>query len=101
MPWRESLQTWETMLRPEHPECPCDYPLMSLRPSRKDVCVLRRTFRFVAESPSQPPVQDAFHLEIEVPAGFPKAMPRVKETGGRIPPYGEYHVNMDRTLCLG
>lgn len=40
-------------------------------------------------------------MEIEAPATFPKAMPRVKEIGGRIPPYGDYHVNADGTLCQG
>jgi hypothetical protein len=40
-------------------------------------------------------------LEIEVPPGFPKALPRVTETGGRIPRHGDYHVNSDGTLCLG
>jgi hypothetical protein len=79
----------------------CDYPLMALRPARNRGCVLRGRFKFAATSPSHPPLEDAFDLEIEIPAAFPRTLPRVIETGGRIPRLGDYHVNANRTLCLG
>jgi hypothetical protein len=74
---------------------------MALRPGRKGVLLLRGCFKFVAQAPSHSVLEDAFDLEIEVPANFPKALPRVKETDGRIPRHGDYHVNRDGTLCLG
>jgi hypothetical protein len=79
----------------------CDYPLMVLRPGRKDVCLLRGCFKFVAEARGHPVLEDAFDLEIEIPAQFPKVLPRVIETGGRIPRHGDFHVNRDGALCLG
>ncbi len=37
-----------------------------------------------------------------MPAAFPRDLPRVTETGRRIPREGEHHVNpTDDTLCLG
>ena len=41
-------------------------------------------------------------MEIIVPNAFPKVLPSVTETGGKIPRTGEYHVTQtDNTLCLG
>ncbi len=47
-------------------------------------------------------IHDSFALQIDVPKAFPKDLPKVRETEGRIPQTGDYHVNQDdRTLCLG
>ena len=63
---------------------------------------LKGTFEFAAQHAKEGEIQDSFALEIIVPGAFPKSLPRVTETGGRIPRTGEYHVNStDSTLCLG
>ena len=46
-------------------------------------------------------VADTFELTIEVPGQFPRQLPRVVETGRRIPRASDFHVNGDGTLCLG
>lgn len=79
-----------------------DYPQMAIRPSAGQNLRLKGQFVFAAHHAKEGDIQDAFALEIIVPIGFPKELPRVTETGGRIPRSGEYHVNpTDNTLCLG
>ena len=78
------------------------YPKMSIRPSSGGDLRLKGSFEFNAHHAKEGSIQDSFALEIIVPSGFPKELPRVTETGGRIPRTGEYHVNpTDNTLCLG
>lgn len=79
-----------------------DYPLMAPRPRPGQKPLLTGRFAFIARHPTTGEIQDAFDLEIDVPAAFPKDLPRVTETGSRIPRDGEHHVNpSDDTLCLG
>jgi hypothetical protein len=78
-----------------------DYPGMSTVPySDAGVC-LRGKFRFKANVSGKDEIDDSYMLEIVVPDKFPKALPKVKETGGKIPRDGNFHVNSDGTLCLG
>src|SRR5688500_15736505 len=77
-----------------------EYPGMSLAPSRTPDTVLSGLFEFQATGAGHH-VEDAFHLKIIVPRSFPADLPRVFETGSRIPRPGDYHVNPDETLCLG
>ncbi|ODT02996.1 MAG: hypothetical protein ABS52_11185 [Gemmatimonadetes bacterium SCN 70-22] len=44
-------------------------------------------------------IDEHYAVKIEVPRGFPRALPRVFETKGRVPP--TFHRNPDTTLCLG
>ena len=44
-------------------------------------------------------IQDAFEIEIRIESDYPKRLPSVKETGGKIPK--EFHTNHDGFLCLG
>ncbi len=74
---------------------------MAIRPSREAVLRLKGKFEFSAQHPLHGKVADAFHVQIDVPMGFPRELPEVRETGGRIPRLGEYHVNGDGSLCLG
>lgn len=79
------------------------YPKMAIRPpsAGRDLR-LKGSFEFAAHHAKGGDIQDSFALEIIVPSGFPRELPRVTETGGRIPRTGEYHVNpTDSTLCLG
>ncbi len=75
---------------------------MSIRPvSGEELCFSGR-FAFAARHGREGDVQDAFDLEIIVPKAFPKAVPQVVETGGRIPRLADNHINgTDGTLCLG
>jgi len=74
---------------------------MAVRPSQEAPLRLKGKFQFSAEHPVHGTVTDAFQLQIDIPAGFPRELPEVTETGGRIPRFGEYHVNSDGSLCLG
>ena len=78
-----------------------EYPSMAIRPSTAAGLRLKGSFRFSADHPSRGPVTDCFSLEIVVPASFPRDLPVVTETGGRIPRPGDFHVNGDGSLCLG
>lgn len=92
--WFESdpsaLQELERMLRSRYP---------TLHAFIEDgLCVVRGTF----------PVMDAgqtidrYDLEIALPADYPASLPRVWETGGRIPREMDRHVFPDPgCLCLG
>lgn len=78
-----------------------EYPGMAIRPSPDVALRLKGKFTFSAEHPVHGKVMDAFEIQIDVPAGFPRELPDVTETGGRIPRLGDYHVNGDGSLCLG
>ena len=45
-------------------------------------------------------VIDRFHVRIEIPQGYPRELPIVRETGGRIPWIEDRHVNSDGTACV-
>lgn len=78
------------------------YPKMAIRPSTGESLRLKGSFEFAAHHAKEGDLQDSFVLEIIVPCAFPKALPSVTETGGKIPRIPEYHVNQtDHTLCLG
>jgi hypothetical protein len=78
------------------------YPFMAFRPRPEKPFLLRGRFQFVAQHRDAGEVEDAFELEIDIPTAFPKDIPKVTETGGRIPRTSDYHVNQtDGTLCLG
>ena len=78
------------------------YPKMAIRPSVGEDLRLKGRFEFVAQHAKEGEIQGFFELEIIVPSAFPKALPSVTETGGKIPHTGDFHVNQtDFTLCLG
>jgi len=79
-----------------------DYPEMAFRPmTAAGNLIIEGRFAFTARPGAGLEITDAFALLIEVPPAFPRLLPRVTETDGRIPRNGEYHVNPDATLCLG
>lgn len=77
------------------------YPSMGLRPSADIRLRFKGRFAFTAEHDTLGEVKNAFQLEIDVPDNFPKELPVVREVGGRIPQVEAYHVNPDKSLCLG
>ena len=78
-----------------------DYPGMVTRPCRDNRILLRGTFTFCATPVAGSEICGAYELEIEVPASFPRGVPKVKELCQKIPRDGKHHVNHDDTLCLG
>ena len=78
-----------------------DYPKMANRPALGTHLRLKGIFEFIGNHPTHGQVEDAFGLQIDVPAAFPREIPEVKEIGGRIPRIGDFHINGDGSLCLG
>jgi hypothetical protein len=78
-----------------------DYPGMAIQPTANAGLELRGTFAFCGESENHPVIADAYELNSAGPPEFRAALPRVTETGGRIPRDGDHHVNPGGTLCLG
>jgi len=78
-----------------------DYPGMSTAPSSGAGLYLRGMFRFKANAPGKDVIKECFKLEIAVPDKFPRDLPTVKEIEGKIPQDGNFHINLDGTLCLG
>lgn len=77
-----------------------DYPGMSLQPTRNSQTKIHGRFQFKAEGIGKT-VEDYFELEILVENSFPYVIPTIRETAGKIPKNGDFHVNPDGTLCLG
>ena len=73
---------------------------MALRPRRTPGLTLQGTFELRALVVGME-ISDEFQLRIDVPESFPHDPPLVEEIGEKIPRTGGYHVNPDRSLCLG
>lgn len=74
---------------------------MARRPAEERRLVVAGDFDFCAVADGLPALTERYSLRIEIPRDFPNSLPAVFETGGRIPPISSYHVNPDRSLCLG
>jgi hypothetical protein len=57
--------------------------------------LIRGQFPIVSEGE----VLDRFQIEIEVPRDFPDAVPILRETGERVPPVPDRHVNSNGEAC--
>ena len=77
-----------------------DYPGMSLQPTRSNQTIIRGQFHFKANR-SDIATKDTFELEMLIDSRFPRTIPEIRETAGKIPKTGDYHVNQDGILCLG
>ena len=76
-------------------------PEMALVPSRDTSVVLEGVFRFTAAPKGKHGISDSYHIQINVPDVYPKAVPAVMETMRKIPRDGNHHVNPDDSLCMG
>lgn len=76
-----------------------DQPGLRLIPTVDGSVMVAGTFEFNAELPGKAQVVDRYAIEISIPKNFPKEIPSVRETGGRIP--RSYHKLRDGSLCLG
>ena len=74
------------------------FPSMAIRPSPKGSIRVKGKFVFTAYHESCGQITDSFELEIVIPNRFPRELPVVVETAGRIPRLGEFHVNPDGSL---
>lgn len=74
---------------------------MCIRPGSRPGLVIGGKFWFSAKAPGRETIMDSFELVLEIPEAFPKAVPRVRESGYRIPRIAAFHVNGDGSLCLG
>jgi hypothetical protein len=75
------------------------YPALRLVPTTGNSVVLAGTLPIDAQFPGSTHIVDEFEIELSVPRRFPKQIPSVRETGGRIP--RSYHKLSDGALCLG
>jgi len=77
----------------------CKYPGLRLRPMAASQVIIAGALRFDAEAPGMERIEDEYEVEISIPGRFPKWLPSVRETGGRILP--SFHKLDDGSLCLG
>ena len=73
---------------------------MARKPSRTNSIVLAGVFSFRASTFDGNELADKYQLNIEIPLHH-GALPIVHEVGGKIPNTSEFHINRDRSLCLG
>lgn len=43
---------------------------------------------------------ERYQIAIRLPSNYPKALPEVREVGGRVPWLDDFHVNADGTCCV-
>lgn len=75
------------------------YPDLRLQPIVNGNVVMAGTLAFSADAKGLERINDTYEVEIVVPPGFPRDLPLVRETAGRIPK--SFHTNGDGSLCLG
>jgi len=74
---------------------------MAIVPSPGDDLILRGEFSFHAQANNGPALADSYRIEIRIPKRFPATTPLVFELDGKVPRDGQFHVNPDKSLCLG
>ena len=77
----------------------CKYPGLQLLPVTASQVIIAGVVAFSAEAPGKERIEDEYEIEIAIPERFPKWIPAVRETRGRIPP--NFHKLDDGSLCLG
>jgi len=75
------------------------HPDLSIVPSTGPDLVIEGDIRCFRQSPDGLLVDERYTLRLEIPPSFPRDLPRVVETAGRIPQ--TFHRNPDTSLCLG
>lgn len=78
-----------------------NYLGMSIRLYQGKGTILKGKFCFNAKTIDNINIEDCYDLLIILPEMFPSRLPKVIEIGHKIPRYGNYHINLDDTLCLG
>jgi hypothetical protein len=75
------------------------HPGLSLTPSVSSDVLIEGQLRCHRAGPNDVVIDEHYAVKIEVPRGFPRALPRVFETQGQVPK--TFHRNPDGSLCLG
>jgi hypothetical protein len=75
------------------------FPDLSIRPSNSSDLAIAGAIEFQTVHPDCGKIIESFDLELRVPQKFPRVLPTVFETKGRIPT--TFHHNGNRDLCLG
>jgi hypothetical protein len=75
------------------------YPGLRFAPSRAGLVELTGCLAFAAQPKNLERIDDEYQLEIAVTEKFPKELPSVRETAGRIPDW--FHRLSSGALCLG
>lgn len=90
-------KTNQSLCGKERAEVEGAYPDLHFHIVENGSIKIRGTFRIVYEGE----VLDRYAIEIEVPPSYPRSIPIVRETGGRIPHASNFHVNpTDGTCCV-
>ena len=75
------------------------YPDLRLRPSKDRNTTIAGSLEFSAHTRGQAQVTDRYEICISIPPDYPRSVPLVRETGGRIP--RDFHKLVTGHLCLG
>lgn len=75
------------------------YKGLELRPALNGFVRIEGTLSFSADANGLERIDDAYEIYLSVPLEFPRLIPSVKETTGRIPK--DFHTMTDGSLCLG
>lgn len=76
------------------------YPTMRLIEFGNEV-VVEGEYPIEAELEGYEIIREIYEIKIVFPSGYPRSLPVVIETNGRIPRKSEYHTYKDGSLCLG
>src|ERR1044071_7660907 len=74
-------------------------PGLALVPSRSPDVLIEGDLRCYRIGPGDVLIDETYAVQIEVARNFPRSLPRVVETQGRVP--RTFHRNPDESLCLG
>jgi hypothetical protein len=72
---------------------------LCLIPTTGDSITVAGTLGVNAHAPGKAHIVDEYQIELSIPNNFPRQIPSVRETAGRIP--RSYHKLQDGALCLG
>lgn len=75
------------------------HPRLGLVPSRTPGLLLEGEVRCLRVGPDDVLIDEWYGVTIDVPPAFPRALPRVVETQGKVP--RSFHRHPDGSLCLG
>ena len=75
------------------------YGGLSLVPAADGPVKVTGRLAFEASARNRETINDEYGIEIAVPDDFPRSLPTVRETDGRVPK--SFHTNPDGTICLG
>lgn len=68
-------------------------------PSGTETLVLAGSIEFHVSGPDREALSDSYQVQLEIPPAFPRVVPLVWETGGRIA--ASFHKLVGGSLCLG